>query len=134
MQFVLIILDVCFSTRLISVQTPAFAQVYPSEMEVPHRKEKMKQNGKIETKMTSRWSSCGLDLVFFFCFIILHNGRTWVFYSDLILCFVKLNVRSRSFSFGSLSISMLKQRTVEPFRHRRVLIEQHLLQCAFTLR
>lgn len=54
MQFVLIILDVCFSTRLISVQTPAFAQVYPSEMEVPHRKEKMKQNGKIETKTTSR--------------------------------------------------------------------------------
>lgn len=134
MQFVLIILDVCFSTRLISVQTPAFAQVYPSELEVPHRKEKMKQNGKNETKMTSHWSSCGLDFVFFFCFIILHNGRAWIFYSDLSLCSVKLNLRSQSFSFGSLSVSMLKQRMVEPFRQRCVLIEQHLLQCAFTLR
>lgn len=103
----------------------AGSTAHESNTEKKKKKEKLKQ--RRHPTEAVRWFAFDVSV---FCFIILHNGRTWVFYADLSLCFVKLNLRSQSFSFGWLSISTLKQRMLEPFRQRFVWMQQHLLEHA----
>ena len=51
-----------------------------------------------------------------FCFIIVHNGRTWVFYSGLSLCFVTLNPGGRRSSFGWLSHKHVQAENAQAFQ------------------